>query len=203
MALLTANIAAQADLQDEPLVDNAIDNIDDKIDDLVSDIEEDVSDLEDQASIPNDAVTFESKKENAGEPSYELNDWKNWEDADWWIAGSSMIGTVWWILWGWFVYINSANENSGIIPITWFWSNTNNATLGYTAIGFLFHFWFYLIVSVAELMLWMWYYFGDQTDNCGIESGFWWFNFWASYFGLYGSWILYGLCVLMWVLQLW
>jgi len=33
-------------------------------------------------------------------------------------------------------------------------------------------------------------------------SGFWWFNFWAKWIGLYGSAVLYFLCFLMPVLQL-
>lgn len=61
---------------------------------------------------------------------------------------------------------------------------------------------FYLIVSVTEWALWLWYILENKEDQCKELSGFWWFNFWAKWIGLYGSAVLYFLCFLMPVLQL-
>lgn len=94
--------------------------------------EDDVSDLE---AVTNEEITFADKKENEGEKPFELDDWKNWENADWWIAGTTWLGTLWWLLWGWFVYAPTTGETNSIVPIAWMWGNTGNATLGYTAIG--------------------------------------------------------------------
>jgi len=122
--------------------------------------------------------------------------------ADWWIAISAMVGVVWWLVWGWFVYIKTnvqdvtmsvTNWTSGTagetVPIAWFWTNLSNTTMGYTAIHYLMVFIMYMIVSVLEFIFWMMYILES-------DGGAYLFNLWASWVGLYGSWILY---ILTWV----
>jgi len=122
--------------------------------------------------------------------------------ADWWIAITAMVGVVWWIVWGWFVYIptnssdttmQSINWTSGTygstVPLAWFWTNLAHPTIGYTAIHYLMVFLMYLIVGVLEFIFWMMYILE-------ADGGAYLFNLWASYVGLYGSWILY---ILTWV----
>jgi len=76
-----------------------------------------------------------------------------------------------------------------LVPIAWFWSNLNHSTMGYTAIHYLMVFLMYLIVGVAEFVFWLMYIIE-------AEFGAYLFNLWASYVGLYGSWILY---LLTWI----
>lgn len=127
------------------------------------------------------------------------------------IGITSVVDVVWWIVWGMFVYIktNAADNtmlvNSGgtaeLVPIAWFWSNLNpldtttGSGLGFTALTYLFVFLFYLIISVPEFIFWIMY----MTK---ADMGAFLFNLWASWVGLYGSWILYFLAFVCPLLQL-
>jgi len=100
--------------------------------------------------------------------------------------------------------------NYHALPISWFWSNIEfvylnpsqeKASVNYTAIQYLFVWLFYLIVAVPEFIFWIVFLVEDQ-ESCDSTIGFYLFNLWASYFGLYGSWILYSGTVIMPILQL-
>lgn len=67
---------------------------------------------------------------------------------------------------------------------------------------YLFIWLFYLIVSVPGFIFWVWQMVEDEEDRCVGASGTWLFKMWSEYVGLYGSWILYFVTVLMPILQL-
>ena len=62
-----------------------------------------------------------------------------------------------------------------------------------------------LLVSFIQLIFWIWKIVEDDQDRCATDdktSGTYLFNIWSQYVGLYVSWILYFLPVLMPILQL-
>jgi len=63
--------------------------------------------------------------------------------------------------------------------------------------AYLFIWLFYLIVGVPEFIFWMMFMLENEDTRCEGASGFWLYNMWASYVGLYGSWILYSGTILM------
>lgn len=42
------------------------------------------------------------------------------------------------------------------VPIAWFWNNLDHPTRGYTAIGYLFTWLFYMIIAVPGMIFWIW-----------------------------------------------
>jgi len=56
----------------------------------------------------------------------------------------SIMDTLWWLLWGWFIYIQTSTAdgtmliNSGgteaLIPISWFWNSLADTNLSWTAL---------------------------------------------------------------------
>ena len=94
---------------------------------------------------------------------------KYWSDPSLWLGIIDTFDVVWWLIWGWFVYIktNSSDDNvreynysSGVaydaLPIQWFWSNLNHPTKGYTALTYFFIWLFYLILAVPAFIFWVW-----------------------------------------------
>jgi hypothetical protein len=77
-----------------------------------------------------------------------------------------------------------------------------HATKGYTALMYFMTWLFYLLVSVPGMIFWIWQLVEAEEDRCVGASGTWLFKMWSEYAGLYGSWILYFLPVLMGILQL-
>lgn len=88
------------------------------------------------------------------------------------------------------------------LPIGWLWSHVSHPTQGYTALTYLFIVIFYMIIAVPGFIFWVWQMVEDDADRCVGASGTWLFKMWSEYPGLYGSWILYFLTVLMPILQL-
>lgn len=133
---------------------------------------------------------------------YEEDEDKLWQLM---VGISSIVGFVWWLVWGFFIYIktNKADPtmlvNSGsdydLVPIAWFWTNFDRVDLGWTAFTYFFIFMGYLIVAVPEFI----FAFMVLVD---VEPGLYLFNLWARYPGLYGSWILYVLPVIFPIVQL-
>jgi len=124
--------------------------------------------------------------------------------GDTYIGIMSTIGVIWWFIFGWFVYVKTNASDVTMrttnwtnatvydqIPLTWFWTSTNHPTMGWTAFSYLMIWLFYLIVSVIEWVGWMCWVTNDGSEQ-GL-NGAWFYNMWASYVGLYGSWILYSL----------
>ena len=143
------------------------------------------------------------------------DDWRYWAAPSLWIGIIQTVDVVWWFIWGWFVYIktNTSDDNlrevswtTGVafdaLPIAWFWNNTAHPTKGYTALTYLFVWLFYLLISVPGMIFWIWQLVEAEEDKCVGASGTWLFKMWSEYPGLYGSWILYFLTVLMPILQL-
>jgi len=58
---------------------------------------------------------------------------------------------------------------------------------------------FYMLVSVPELVFWIMHMIEKDNEKA---IGHWLFNMWASYVGLYGSWVLYLFPVLFPLIQL-
>ena len=96
----------------------------------------------------------------------------------------------------------SSGTSFDALPIQWFWTNTAHPTKGYTAMEYLFIWLFYLLISVPGFIFWVWQMVEDEEDRCVGASGTWLFKMWSEYPGLYGSWILYFVTVLMPILQL-
>lgn len=97
------------------------------------------------------------------------------------------IGTCWWVATFMFYVKNSTSDadltglNGGtIFPIGWFWERIAepNGIYNYFALGLMFNFVFYLLVSVVEFVAWMFY-----LSNTDIFFAAWWF----STIGYYGS----------------
>jgi hypothetical protein len=143
------------------------------------------------------------------------SDWRYWESPDLWIGIIDCVDVLWWLVWGWFVYIKTNTSDDNVrewnwtdgqtfdaLPIAWFWTNLAHPTRGYTALGYLMTWLFYLIVAVPGMIFWIWQLVEADEDRCVGASGTWLFNMWSSYAGLYGSWILYFLPVLMFILQM-
>jgi len=127
------------------------------------------------------------------------------------IGITAAIGVLWWLVWDLFVYIKTntsdytmqyydytSNTLTEGLPIGWFWGNLNHPTMGWTAATYLTVFFGYFIVSFIELIGWILWLVESEERG----TGSWFFNMWASYVGLYGSWILYFLTVLFPILQL-
>jgi len=73
---------------------------------------------------------------------------------------------------------------------------------GWTALGYLFIWLFYLIIAVPGMIFFIWAMVEDAAAACGGMSGNMLFVFWSTWIGLYGSWVLYFLPPLMFILQL-
>jgi len=109
----------------------------------------------------------------------------------------SCIGTAWWLATFMFYLKNSdkdpdlANLNGGtIFPIGWFWERIvePNGLYMYFALGLLFNFVFYGLVSVVEFISWMFY-----LNNTDIYFAAWWFSsigYWGSILLLPFPWIM-------------
>jgi hypothetical protein len=125
-----------------------------------------------------------------------------------WIGVTSVIGIIWWFVWGWFVYLpqNTAdstmqfyNYSSGVIgyavPISWFWSNTQNPTMGWTSAVYLSTFLGYLLIAVPEFIFWIMFL-------VNAEGGPWLFKMWATWPGYYGCWFFYLFPIIFAIVQM-
>jgi len=125
-----------------------------------------------------------------------------------WIGMTSVIGIIWWFVWGWFVYIPQNisdvtmqyyNWTSGTteyaVPISWFWSHTQNPTMGWTSAMYLSTFLAYLIVAVPEFVFWMMYL-------ANADMGPWLFKMWATWPAYYGCWGLYIFPIIFAIVQM-
>jgi len=74
--------------------------------------------------------------------------------------------------------------------------NPWNTTVGWTALNYLWVFLFYMIISIPEFAFWIMILIERNELSAFL------FNMWASYPGLYGSWILYFFTVLWPIIQL-
>lgn len=121
----------------------------------------------------------------------------------------SVVDVVWWLVWGWFVYIEtSAADNTmctnssctnKLVPVAWFWNATAHTSMSWTALAYLMAWIFYLIISVPEFVFWVMVLAKTEMKHNLAE---WLFNMWVSYPGLYGGWILYLLPWVMYAVQL-
>jgi hypothetical protein len=100
-----------------------------------------------------------------------------------------LFGTLWWIL-GWFVYIKNRAYDDNLksvngeetSPIGFFWERITE-TGGiwvYMSLSLFFGFWGYMLVSVVELVGWIFYIGGGR--------GF--FVWWVTFIGYYASIVL-------------
>ena len=60
---------------------------------------------------------------------------------------------------------------------------------------------FYMVIAVPGMIFFIWSLVESDAAACEGTSGSWLFNMWSSWAGLYGSWVLYFLPVLMFILQ--
>jgi len=102
---------------------------------------------------------------------------------------NAMFGTLWWIL-GWFVYIKNRAYDDNLkskagaetSPVGFFWERITD-TEGiyvYMSLSLFFGFWVYIIISVVELVAWIFYLGGSTT----------FFTWWVTFIGYYGSIVL-------------
>jgi len=75
-------------------------------------------------------------------------------------------------------------------------------TKGYTALGYFMTWLFYMLIALPGVIFYIWSLIEDEAAACEGISGAWLFNMWSTSPGLYGSWVLYFLPVLMFILQL-
>jgi len=75
-------------------------------------------------------------------------------------------------------------------------------TKGYTALGYFMTWLFYMLIALPGVIFYIWSLIEDEAAACEGISGAWLFTMWSKTAGLYGSWILYFLPVLMFILQL-
>jgi hypothetical protein len=127
------------------------------------------------------------------------------ERGDYWpaliIGITSAASTVWWIV-SWFVFIKNSPGDfllrnvSGqqTMPLLFFWERIaqTNGEFIYLAGSLLFTFFTYMVVSVVELIAWIFYMIG--------EPGF--FAWYASVVGLYGSIVLYNIPVMFAIMHI-
>lgn len=119
-------------------------------------------------------------------------------EEDFWvlmIGGDSIICTLWWFIWGWFVYIETNSSDATMcinsdclvktVPIAWFWNSLTHTTLSWTALQYLWIWLFYMLISVPEMIFWAMHMAGSPPIGTYL------FNMWVSWPGLYGGWILY------------
>jgi hypothetical protein len=219
LSLLAMSAIAQGDGFGD-IADSAIDSADDAADEgaaiadgafddaaaIAADAEGDAVDAVEDASKAAKTVDTGSR-----DPS----DWRYWNAPELWIGIAQCVGVLWWVIWGHFVYIktNTSDDNvqewaweSGTaydaIPIGWFWTNLAHPTKGYTAMTYLFIWLFYLIDSIPAVVFWIWSLVEAEEAKCEGISGTWLFKIWSEWVGLYGSWILYFVPVLMPILQM-
>ena len=67
---------------------------------------------------------------------------------------------------------------------------------------YLFIWLFYMIIAVPGMIFWIWQLVEADEDRCVGASGTWLFKMWSEYPGLYGSWVLYFIPVLIPILQM-
>lgn len=142
--------------------------------------------------------------------------WEYWSSPKLWIGIINCFDFVWMFIWGYFVYIptnssdttvadyhdGSAGVSHNELPIEWFWKSVANPTVGWTALGYLFIWLFYLIISVPGTIFFIWAMVEDAAAACEGTSGNWLFVFWSKWFGLYGSWVLYVIPPIMFIVQM-
>jgi len=97
-------------------------------------------------------------------------------------------------------YTNSAV--GWLVPIGWFWGNLSSATVGWTAIQYLWVWLSYLLVAVSQFIVWLLWLLNEEKNEAGENSYQWLWEIWAQYVGLYGSWVLYFFTVLFPILQM-
>jgi len=117
------------------------------------------------------------------------------------IGITSALSTVWWIL-SWFVFIKNTpgdyilrnKSNQFTAPITFFWERITetNGVYIYLAASIMFTFFNYLIVSAVELVAWIFYLLGQP----------YFFGWWVSIVGYYGSVVLYVIPVLFAIMHI-
>lgn len=219
LSLLAMSAIAQGDGFGD-IADNAIDSANDAADEgaaiadgALDDAAAIAADAEDDAIEGVEDASKAAKTVETGDR--DPSDWRYWNAPSLWIGIIHCVDVLWWVIWGHFVYIktNTSDDNvrewaweSGTtydaIPIGWFWTHLAHPTNGFTAATYLFIWLFYLIISIPQVIFWIWQLVEAEGDKCEGISGTWLFNMWASYPGLYGSWILYFLPVLMPILQM-
>jgi hypothetical protein len=108
---------------------------------------------------------------------------------------------VWWIC-TWFVFIKNAPgdfllrnvRNQQTMPLLFFWERIaeTNGDYIYLAASLLFTFFGYLIVSVIELIAWIFYIIGEPN----------FFAFYAGVVGYYGSLVMYVIPVMFAIMHI-
>jgi hypothetical protein len=192
-ALAATVVVAQDDDWGDDEVDEAADVVADAIHDAVDSAEAEVSLLDDHHEVVIIADVHVIEEEVIVEPLDPCED----GSGTLWIGITTCVGLVWWMLWGWFIYMptNVADSTMNVVtgatnqsvermlPIGWFWSNMSSTTVGWTAAMYFTTFWAYLIVSVVEFVGWILYMVNEDVL----------ITIWSPWVGYYGSLVLYAL----------
>jgi len=126
-------------------------------------------------------------------------------DGDYWphliIGMTATLSSLWWIC-SWFIFIKNtpgdyilrSKTNQLVAPISFFWERVaeTNGVYIYLAGSLMFTFFAYLIVSVIELIGWIFYLTGSPD----------FFGMWVSIIGYYGSIVLYVVPVLFAIMHI-
>lgn len=212
LMLLGALALAQGDFEREAadIAEDAFDDAEEAADEIADDAEDAADDLLDSAEgATDDAVAQAEEAVAAVEIPKTLEEQMEEEEMYVLLIGiSACLDTLWWLLWGWFIYIETNTSDSTmwvnsdgtvkLVPVGWFWGGFADTVVGWTAIQYLWVWLFYLLISVPELIFWIMDMVGEKDGDIGNYL----FDMWASYPGLYGSWVCYFFAVLFPILQL-
>lgn len=138
-----------------------------------------MSDEDDVHHSPKPRMRAAPKKVEPFNYTYALND----TISSAMIGITSILGTVIWI-WMFTFYAQQSQSDvtmARTVPLAWFWSHMDDATMGWMAASYFTYFWAYLIVSVPEMVGWFFYIGGYPM----------FLSFWAPIFGTWVGLVLY------------